>query len=286
MVESRADGQWKRPGRLGLPGPSRLFADRGLGGRNGNRRRKRAEGLGEDVRIGPDLPIVARLVAPHRTASRRDAGLVLPPGFETVVAAGFVGLRHDAHEVGRQLDPCNSGRAPTNRSDRSTNVERSLGRGRWFGWWRRFGRQQGFGRQRWLGPERLVGRSQGFGARRPLGLAWTLRLAWHVGLGQAAGRLQRKTEDARQPRSRSGLGELELCRVDLLSGSQEPRHLDHRSGTSLAGSPRFGSHAPWAQRDRWHSGVWIGYSSLTGSYAGSAKVLVRARTPAAPGLLA
>jgi hypothetical protein len=124
VVETRADGRWKRPGRLGLPGPSRLFADRGLGGRNGYRCRKRAEGLSEDVRIGPDLPIVARLVSRRGAASRREAALVLPPGFETVVAAGFVGLRHDAHEIVRQLDPCNSGRASTNRSDRSTNVER------------------------------------------------------------------------------------------------------------------------------------------------------------------
>jgi hypothetical protein len=88
--------------------------------------------------------------------------LVFPPRFETVKAAGFVGLRHDAHEIRRQFDPGNSGRASTSRSDHSTIVERPRGR------------------QRGFGVRRPLGRQRGFGVRRPLGLARPLRLAWHL----------------------------------------------------------------------------------------------------------
>jgi hypothetical protein len=151
--------------------------------------------------------------------------LVFPPRFETVAAAGFVGLRHDAHEVGRQLDPGRSGRASTNRSDRWTIVERPLGRQRSFGVRRLLGLPRVLGRWSLFLLPRLLGVRRLLGLLRLLGLWRLLGRRRRLRLGRSTERLQRKAEDAREPRSRSSLGDLELTLVDLLSGSQEPRHL-------------------------------------------------------------
>ena len=120
-------GQRSRLDRRDDPGSSRLFANRGLGGTNRSRRGSSAKGLGKDVGIGSAPPIVARPTSRHRATSRRDAGFLIPARSGTVVAAGFVGLLHDANELGRQLDPRGWGRASANWSDRWAVVERPLG---------------------------------------------------------------------------------------------------------------------------------------------------------------